>query len=186
MMRATVNHDSSIYSDAQNVHDSHVQQTITRSIANLLADPKPSFSIEATRVDLAEDVIKLVTRYCEDESVHSQQHLTYLELLGYVWARICRSEHKTELIRIFEEQIRESRGKCFTGRFNRTVSVLMGFYDDIVIAIADSSRIGAIIVAIKGSVLPYDPKVHQERAKTALTEAGYDDDTIIPWLEAIV
>ncbi|CAH6420538.1 Hypothetical protein MVR_LOCUS156 [uncultured virus] len=74
---------------------------------------------------------------------------------------------------------------CFTGRFNRTLSVLVGFYPDIEITIADKSRIGAIIVAIQAQISPYDPSTHRELAQRQLIEAGYTLAEIQPWLDAI-
>ena len=176
-----------VYADRQNVHDVHIQKTVCESIRSLLQDPKPEFSMEAV-IDsgLDEKAIRLILEYCSDTSVHSIHLLTYLELLGYVWARIEKSEHRSELIKILGEQVTDSECKCFTGRFNRTLSVLVGFCPDITIAISDNSRIGAIIIAAKDRVTPYDPVEHQELARTLLLEAGYDAETIEPWLEAII
>ncbi|CAH6421582.1 Hypothetical protein MVR_LOCUS284 [uncultured virus] len=132
-----------------------------------------------------ETAIRLLAEYCDDETVHSIQLLTYAELLAYVWARIERSEHKSELVKILGDQILDSNCKCFTGRFNRTLSVLVGFYEDIVIGISDSSRIGAIIIAAGTRLEVYDHTAHRELARALLLEAGYDTDTIEPWMEAI-
>ncbi|CAH6419927.1 Hypothetical protein MVR_LOCUS11 [uncultured virus] len=74
---------------------------------------------------------------------------------------------------------------CFTGRFNRTLSVLVGFYDDIMIGISDSSRIGAIIIAAKRQLDPYDPKAHRDLAQKELTEAGYGPAETEAWLDVI-
>ncbi|CAH6421612.1 Hypothetical protein MVR_LOCUS295 [uncultured virus] len=103
----------------------------------------------------------------------------------YVWARISRSEHKHELIKILAEQVTDAECKCVTGRFNRTLSVLVGFYPDIVIEISDSSRIGAIIISIKEQLAKYNPVEHRRLASERLTEAGYDETTIEPWMDAI-
>ncbi|CAH6420558.1 Hypothetical protein MVR_LOCUS164 [uncultured virus] len=132
-----------------------------------------------------ERAIRLLLEYCSDESVHSQHLLSLRELLSYVWARICRSEHKVELVKILAEQICDSECKCFTGRFNRILSVLVGFYPDIVIAISDNSRIGAIILAVKEQIDPYDAVQHRALAHKQLLEAGYQEAEIEPWLEAI-
>lgn len=176
----------SIYADAQSVHDTHIQKTVCESIRRLLTDPKPEFSTAMIlESSLPERAVRLLLEYCDDQSVHSRHLLTYAELLAYIWGRICRSEHTTELIKILGEQICDSECKCFTGRFNRTLSVLIGFYPDIIIEIADSSRIGAIILAIQEKINPYDALEHYRLASQALIEAGYDGDTIRPWLEAI-
>lgn len=177
---------NSIYDDAQNVHNIHVQRSVCRSLVNLLADGKHEFSIDCIiNSSLDRRTIQLLLEYCGDLTIHSVHLLTYQELLGYVWARIMGSEHKPELLKILAEQIHDSECKCFTGRFNRTLSVLVGFYPDIVIAISDSSRIGAIIIAIKDRIRPYDPIVHKSTAHRELLEAGYTEDEIRVWIEAI-
>lgn len=177
---------STIYEDNQNVHDHRIQQTVCASIQNLLADPEPTFSMDSVIASgMNETAIRLLAEYCDDETVHSIQLLTYTELLAYVWQRIERSEHKAELVKILGDQILDSNCKCFTGRFNRTLSVLVGFYDDIVIAISDNSRIGAIIIAAGARLEVYNHIAHRELAQTLLIEAGYDTSTIEPWLGAI-
>ena len=177
----------SIYSDTQNVHDTHIQRTVCESIQRLLTDPKPEFAIEAVlESDLDEKAKALIVEYCSDDTIHSVHLLTYAELLGYVWQRIEQSEHRSELLAILAEQVTDAECKCFTGRFNRTLSVLVGFYDDIVIEISDNSRIGAIIIAIKQGLDVYNPVEHRTRAKTALLEAGYTDEDMEPWLDAII
>ena len=181
-----VNTSRSIYADRQNVHDISIQKTVRDSVQKLLTDPKPKFSIDmVVRSGMDEHAIRLLLEYCDDETVHSQHLLSYVELLSYVWCRIVKSPHKVELLRILGEQILDAECQCFTGRFNRTVSVLVGFYDDIVIEIADSSRIGAVVLAIKERVNPYDPLVHRARAEEELRGLGYSTIEIRPWLEAI-
>ena len=153
------------------------------------------FSIEDIKEsDLDMQANELIQAYCLDETVHSHHLLTYAELLMYVWARIMAHEHKSELIKILGEQVMDSRGLCFTGRFNRTLSVLVGFYEDIIISISDNSRISAIIIKARDkcnvspsrdSTVPYSPEAHAELAKTMLLEAGYDLAEVNVWLEAI-
>ena len=108
-----------------------------------------------------------------------------MELLSYVWKRIEKSIDKAELLKILEEQIIDSECECFTGRFNRTLSVLVGFYSDIKINISDQSRIGAIILNLKDKIIPYNIDIHKETAIKELTEAGYSKEEIEPWIGAI-
>lgn len=177
---------SSIYTDNQNVHSRHIQKSVCDSVRNLLTDPKPVFTIElAIESDLDPKTVSLIAEFCADETVHSTHLLTYAELLAYVWQRISLSEHKVELLKILAEQVRDAECKCFTGRFNRALSVLVGFYPDITITISDSSRISAIILAIQQRLDPYDPATHRLTARRELIEAGYTEAEIKPWLEAI-
>ena len=185
-------HTQTVYTNSQNVHDLHVQKTVCESLARLLSDPKPEFTIEdITHSGLDRETVRLLQLYCSDMCVHSVHLLTYSELLSYVWARIVKHEHRDGLMRVLAEQVRDSNGKCFTGKFNRLVSVLAGFCDDIVIEISDNSQIGAIIAAAKQQIESleenqYSPEAHVELAQILLLEGGYDAVTVQPWLDAIV
>jgi hypothetical protein len=178
--------NNNIYHDKQNVHDVTIQKTICDSLQFLLKDPKPIFSIDnIITSNLNSNVKESLIEYCQDDSVHSVHLITYSELLGYVWQRITKSDHKEELFKILEEQTADSECKCFTGRFNRTLSVLVGFYDDIKINISDNARIGAIIIACKDKIRPYDVIEHKKMVQKELLEAGYNEEEIKPWIDAI-
>ena len=181
-----VNANKSVYNDSQSVHNINVQKCICDSVQRLLKDPEPVFNVEIIiESGMDERAVRLLLEYCDDKSIHSAHLLSFKELLGYVWTRICKSEHKTELIRILGEQMCDSECKCFTGRINRLVSVLAGFDPDVVIEIADSSRIGAIIIAAREQTVPYNTEAHQELAHKLLIEAGYTEVEIQLWLDAI-
>ncbi len=184
--RINTNRDSSIYNDSQNVHDTEIQRTVCDSVQSLLKDPKFNFTIEdLINSSLNKKTIESLIEYCQDETIHSVHLITYLELLSCVWNRIINSIHKTELMRILEEQIADSECKCFTGRFNRTLSVLVGFFDDIKINISDKSRISAIILNSKYKIIPYDPIKHKDAATKELIEAGYVEADFKDWIDAI-
>ena len=184
--RIQTNRNSSVYDDNQNVHNSTIQKTVCESIQNLLKDPKPDFNIQTIiDSDLKQKIKEQLIEYCEDTTVHSVHLLTYFDLLSYVWSRIIRSEHSNELMKILEEQICDSECKCFTGRFNRTLSILVGFFDDIKIEISDNDRISAIVLAIRDQ---YSDKSVDEQRKLivkALEEAGYDEETTRPWIDVL-
>jgi redox-regulated HSP33 family molecular chaperone len=163
-----------------------IQRTVCESIQNLLRDPKPDFSINDIINSSLNDKTKMaLIEYCQDETVHSVHLITYEELLSYVWNRIIKSAFKEQLMRILEEQIEDSICKCFTGRFNRTLSVLVGYYDDIKINISDNSRISAIILNCKEKIVPYDLEKHKQKATDELLDAGYMESEIRTWIEAI-
>lgn len=183
--------ERTVYDDGQNVHNVHVQQSVRRSLISLFTDPKPEFSPSdlltmIANTDMDDSVKQLLTEYCLNTYVHSDHMISYSELLAYVWNRITRSEHTAELFKILSQLILDSENKCFTGRFNRTLSVLVGFYPDIVIEISDTSRISAIILAIQKRTISYDPATHVEIATIELQQAGYTLDEIKPWIDAIL
>ena len=180
------NSKTSIYQDNQNVHDTTIQRTVSESIKNLLLDPKPIFSVDdLINSTLNKSTIQALIEYGQDQTIHSHHLITYHELLSYVWIRISKSFYKDELLKILEEQIADAECKCFTGRFNRTLSVLVGFYPDIYIEISDRSRIGAIVLTLKNQIKPYNVKAHQELAKRGLLAAGYSEIEIESWIMAI-
>ncbi len=184
--RLITNENSSIYNDKQNIHDVEIQRTVCESVQSLLKDPKNIFSIDdIINSDLDKTTIEFLVEYCQDQTIHSIHLITYQELISYVWNRIQISDHKLELLKILQEQISDSACKCFTGRFNRTLSVLVGFYDDIKINISDNSRIGAIILNIKEKIIPYDPYMHKEIATTYLLNVGYTMSDIRLWVDAV-
>ncbi len=184
--RIKTNRNSSIYNDKQNVHDTEIQRTVCDSVQSLLKDPKKDFSIEdVINSELNKSTIESIIEYCQDQTVHSIHLITYMELLGLIWNRIINSVHKSELLRILEEQITDSECKCFTGRFNRTLSVLVGFFDDIQINISDKSRISAIILNLRNKIIPYDPIKHKEAAIKELKNTGYQKTDFKDWIDAI-
>ena len=164
-----------------------IQHTVCDSLRSLLSDPKPVFTIDdIINSDLNNKIKEAIVEYCQDQTIHSIHLITYSELLSYVWNRIIKFEHQSELKKILEGQISDSECMCFTGRFNRTLSVLVGFFGDIKINISDKSRISAIILNSKDKVIPYDSNVHREVAKKELIEAGYSELEIKEWIDAIM
>ncbi len=184
--RIITNHNSSIYNDKQNVHDAEIQKNVCESIQKLLKDPKNNFSIDdIVNSSLNKITIESLIEYCQDQTIHSIHLITYEELLSLVWNRINQSVHKSELLKILEEQIADAECMCFTGRFNRTLSVLVGFFDDIQINISDKSRISAIILNSKNKIFPYDASKHKDLARKELIKAGYQEADFNVWIDAI-
>ncbi len=176
----------SIYDDNQNIHDTEIQRTVCESVQSLLKDPKNDFTIEdIINSGLNKTTIEYLVEYCQDQTVHSIHLITYHELLELIWNRIQNSIHKSELMKILEEQIADSECKCFTGRFNRTLSVLVGFFDDIQINISNKSRISAIILNSKDKIFPYNPIEHKDLATKELIDAGYVEADFKDWIDAI-
>ena len=183
--RFRINRSNSVYSDNQNVHNSNIQKTVCESIQNLLNDDKPEFSIQTIiESDLNSKIKEQLVEYCEDKTVHSIHLLSFFDLLSYVWNRIIKSDHKDELMKILEEQISDSECQCFTGRFNRTLSVLVGFFDDIKIEISNSDRISAIVLSIRDKHHDKPIGEQKELVRHALITCGYNEEDIVDWLNA--
>lgn len=185
------NNNNSIYNDTQNVHDVTIQQSVMDSVRKLMNDKLPNnkeIKLDFNSVfnsELKDNTKNRLVEYFQDNTQHSIFLITYKELFTYVWNRIINNPNKRELLKILDANIQDSECSCFTGRFNRTLSTLVGFYDDIQINISDNSRINAIILQVKDTIKPYDPVKHKELVRTALLEAGYDSEVIKDWIEYI-
>lgn len=177
---------TSVYSDSQLVHNSSIQESVRKSIENILSVPH----------DLEEDILQIIkadrdlddvvkgylVSYSEDMSVHSQLYVNFENVLRGVWNRIRVNPHSKEVkIRLMEE-MRDSHDKCFTGRISRLVNCLSGFDELVSIQLSDSDRIGTIIFTIKNSLNPYDRERHIFEARLRLRESGYDDETTEEWV----
>lgn len=186
LQRLMLRGEMGIYNDVQNVHDSTVQNSVTESVNNLLKDPVVSLDLESIiDSELSEKTKEAIIEYCAIPDVHSVHDLTFGELFAYIWARIQDHDSREEMYKILEEQIADAECMCFTGRFSRVISVLIGFYDDIQIHISNSSRISSIIINIGKRIDPYDANKHREEAIRILKDIGYDQDTIESWVSAI-
>lgn len=184
-----INMKNTIYEDNQNIHDVGVQRCVSESVQRLLHNTDPNFNFTIDDVinsELSTDTKNSICTFFEDSSIHMHHLITYKELFICVWQRIVKSIYREEMMKILEEQIADSKGMCFTGRFNRTLSVLVGFYDDIYIEISDTNRISAIILNIRDRLRPYDVDKHVKLSKTALLEAGYSQQEIEPWIDSIM
>lgn len=185
MVTERANMGGSIYTNAENVMNTAVTDSIRTSIQNLMRDPTPPAFSPSSALDLTIEALDMIARNCRDEGVHREFLVTYVQLLAYVWQRIQQSEHRAELISILEVQLSEGVGRCLQGRLARLVAVLAGFCDDISIAVSGPAQIYSIIQVTEKSLDPYDAATHRSLAEASLRDLDYDDAEIQPWLDAI-
>lgn len=179
------NEDDTVYGDRNNTHDKNVRESVATSVGNLLDDDLYVTMSDIKGSDLSCSAIDLAIDYCKSKHEHNQVGIRYKTLLLHVWQRIINSEDREELTTILSTHLEEAEDLCFTGRFNHTLSVLAGFDDGVSIDISESAHIGGIIIATRDRLSCYDAQEHYDLAKEQLEEAGYDEDTIEPWLRAI-
>ena len=126
--------------------------------------------------------------YSSIQGIHSTFNITFKELLDYVWARIMKHQNQNEILKILEQEIHDSKDKCFTGKITRLVNCLNGFYDDISVNISEKEQIGNIIVSIKNRLNPHNPnfiEIWKEQVAKELRERSYNEDEIKIWIEQI-
>jgi len=132
-----------IYDNRQNVQNHDIQQSISKSIINLLNDTmQRQLSVNSTidnilKSSLADKTKSALVEYSEDLSVHTVLNISFRELLDCVWQRIENHSNKENILRILEDEMSDAECKCFTGRMSRLVNCLNGFYDDICVEIGE-------------------------------------------------
>ena len=86
---------------------------------------------------------------------------------------------KIELIKILEEEILESKGKCFQGRLSRLINTLSGYHKVVNIQISDNEQIANIVIMLKNKYLEDQLIV---MFKKEMQERNYDNNVIAEWI----
>ena len=176
-----------VYSDKQNIHNHHIQNSFRSSLSNVLKD-KDIMSMNQVKSEmidnhiLTEETKRELLNYCDDSTSHSVYLITYADLLQYVWTRIMRHIERDELCKVLNEEIKDGLCMCFTGRLTRLLNVLNGFYNDIEIQISDSEQITNIIMALKTKYI--NEQLKDELIKE-LRDRQYSETVIAEWIEYV-
>jgi len=176
-----------IYSDKQNIHNSNIQSSFRNSLENIIKDKDlanldicKNYVVESEI--LTENVKRELLNYCDDKTEHSVYLITFEELFHYVMNRILKHNSKNEIMKILNEEIKDTICKCFTGRITRLLNVLNGFHSDISIQIGSNEQISNIIIMLKEK---YEGKELVKQVRMAMKERDYNSEVIKEWLEFI-
>ena len=181
-----ITQNNKVYSDNQNIHNSNIQKSFCQSLENIMKD-KPSLSLDKFKNALltsgiCEEVKREILNYCDDKTKHSIYLITFEDLFHYVMNRILKHQEKDEILKILEEEIKDTICQCFTGRLTRLLNVLNGFYPDIQIQIGSNEQITNVILMLKEK---YDGDELKEKVRMKLKERGYEEDVIEEWVSFI-
>ena len=184
--------DDTIYSDGQNIHSSSIQQSIQKSIYNLMNNYDPDYEINYLDWnDVSTYTKQIITEYIDMPDIHSMLNITFKELFTSVCIEIDNLElldNKniiTEIHHRLNEEMQESECKCFTGRMSRLVNCLSGYSPKVNISISDNEEIGNIISIMKTKHFMEPINVLKELIHFALLERGYKEEQISLWLEHV-
>jgi Leucine-rich repeat (LRR) protein len=174
-----------IYDDKQNVHDNHINRSITESLYRLLDEKVNCTDQEVLDGIVSDNVLsqqskEALIEYSMIPDVHSQLNVTFMEAIKCVWTTICKHKQSSEIKRVLDQEIRDSICKCFTGRLSRLVNTLSGFDDRVLVRISDQQEISNVIVLIKQRTT--DLMEQQKMITNELSERGYDKQTVNEWL----
>ena len=193
-LRNASRNKQSIYSDSQSVHNHEVQETVRKSISNVINIPA---SIPAEKIldaimennDITPHAKEILAEYCTVTESHSTLHITFQELLAHVYSRIIINEHAKDICGVLSQEMMDSECKCFTGRMSRLVNSLSGFDDLVQIRVADAEQIGNIVLQTR--FLPtetedqYNALAHRERFIKEMRDREFDEKIIGDWVEHI-
>jgi hypothetical protein len=174
-----------VYNDAQSVHNSAIQKSITDSINRILSiHPVKKNVIPLILSDpvLTEQTKQSLIEYSESTDIHSLLNITFADLLVAVWNRIMISDYASEIKTVLNTEMADAECKCFTGRLSRLINCLNGFDDLVSITIADNEQIGTIITLVKDQLNPYNVEEHRRIVRERLTELEYATDVIELWI----
>lgn len=186
-----INKKITVYNDSQSVHNHNIQESIKRSIYNILSDKIKLTKNKVLDNILADNILTQETKeslieYSNDNTEHSVLSLTFLDLLIPIWERIEKHKDRDEIKNILNQEMNDAICKCFTGRISRLINCLNGFYSDIQIQIGDNEQIGNIIIMVKESLGEnYNIDEHKKKVSQELLERGYNRAIIDEWISYI-
>jgi Leucine-rich repeat (LRR) protein len=180
-----------VYNDGQNVHNHNIQESIRKSVNNILKI-KPIIT-DTTDLILNDTILtnetkEILMEYKNSKDIYSALNITFEELLLYVFNRIEINEHKNEIKHVLNAEMIDSLCKCFTGRMSRLINCLNGFDSLVNIGIADNEQIAQIIEVVRVSLErenKYDLELHKELVRKQLIERNYDNVVIEEWVTHI-
>jgi Leucine-rich repeat (LRR) protein len=184
-------HHQGVYTDAQNVHNSSIQQSIKDSISRII-DALKSLTVDIVYNQIASDKIltketkRLIFKFatCKDTICD----VTFEQVLTAVWNRIVSNKHAVGIKEVLNQEITDAEGKCFTGRVSRLVNCLNGYDELVEVKIADNEQIGNVIAATRNALEntnSYTAAKHKYDASVALRELGYTESVIDEWVSEI-
>jgi Leucine-rich repeat (LRR) protein len=182
-----------IYTDGQNIHNHTIQESIKKSIMNIM-NLNIKVDEESIMTEIINDTIitdktkELLAEYSKNRDYHSVLLITFKELLMYVWSLIQENEHKDEIKAILNTEMLDAKDKCFTGRLSRLVNCLNGFSKLIEIKVHDTEQIANIIILIANDLerdKKYSVEEHKKLVKIELISREYDEAMINEWINEI-
>jgi Leucine-rich repeat (LRR) protein len=190
----------SVYNDAQNIHNHNIQESLIKSIENIMQVPNNlnNGNLEIVIKEITENSIltinakRLLFEYLEDECIHTILKIKFEDLFLAVWnmIKILENESKVgnDILERLNQEMQDSECKCFTGRITRLVNILSGFTPFVSLEISKNEQIANIIISIKSKMVSdnsYTVEKHKELVKLAMLERQYSNYIIEDWLLGI-
>jgi len=181
---------------SQNVHNSDIQNSFSKSVTNIMENPAPKISdclkkiwmyyvLDGKNIFANLKFLYIVNLNFSSYSIVSRNGVTYAEILERIWAISEIHEYKTEIRNVLRDEIIAGKDVCFTGKVTRLVNTLSGFVDEVQIGISENEQINnAVIATIRRCEQNKDLDVIKE-VKAILDELNVPSDRQEIWLSAI-
>lgn len=181
---------------AQNVHNSDIQESFSKSVEKIMNNPAPSIPNFISKMSwyyifdgfnlIANSLfVSLVKSNCEITAVVSRNGVTWAEIFERIWAISEIHEYKNEIRRVLRDEINAGARVCFTGKITRLVNSLSGFIDDVQIGISENEQINNAIIACMRRC-EANPQLNlKAEAKKALDELNVPEERQSIWLDAL-
>jgi len=182
-----------VYNNTESVHNHNIQESIRKSIYNILQD-KYNDNYQLTINQILDDTTldetskSALVKYSNTTDTHSVLNITFKDLLIPIWQRIQKHENSIEIKKILNVEIKDGLCMCFTGRISRLVNCLNGFYSDVVINIGTNEQIGNIVIMVGNKLKTdgnYTDELHRQLVRKQLEEMNYEEEVINDWLDFI-
>ncbi len=183
----------SVYNDSQNVHNHNIQESIRKSINNVISI-KPIISYDEMFKEilvnpyLTEEAKKIIFDFSENQDIISEVNITYGELMHSVWCIIREHQDFKSICEIINMEMIDSLCKCFTGRISRLINCLNGFDSRVLIQMSENDQISNVIILVQQNLetnKDYTVEKHRYLVQKELFERGFDQETISLWIENI-
>ena len=176
-----------VYQNRQSVHDHNIEKTTNESIINFLTSFKyqktQNLEILINDLNISTTSKQLLLNYSLEDYIHSVLQMKYSEILEPVLYFIINHEHKEELLKILDQEIIESQGKCLQGRISRTINILNGYHDSIKINISDNEQISNLIINLQNK---YNNLFElKDNFIKEMLERNYNNEIIDEWIKHI-
>ena len=186
------NKASTIYTNAQNVHDSSINKSIIETLRELIQ----TVSKETRGTKHSGEVLELIrNKYANLEKEKINKIMSSLErimidtakyellsmsdILVLVWEYICKSEHRDELEKRLLQELEEMDESCSTGHLSRILNILSGYFKGNTVKITFKDQLRSNIFARYTKLIKLLSEDKQEKIQTEMTLNDTDQkDTI--------
>lgn len=129
--------------DNQNVHTTQVVEHVKSNIKYLFDNIKVPLEHQWNVIFASHTYLEIVFElklsmkvarhfsqmYLCDDSIYDYEKGIYGKVVDRVWQFICKSPHKSDLMKILKSELNDNVGMCPQGNLSRIVNVLMGYLD---------------------------------------------------------